>query len=352
MGKLPSSPTKRARPTTSSCRAPAAAAASAPSIRGTSPSSNPTSHPPSKASPTKRSRSVLPRRHASPTTRANTTSVPFDTSEIRNDRLGTLVRDLVKQYKQASSWEDFVKQFRGPSYLSEALDSLDHPAAELLKLWKDQGVPVHSTSKPWTLEQKDACVERGCHPSATQHAAFLREEMADNIENKFWIVLPYELVKALIELMLTPAAVKGERDRRPRLLCDHTWFWGWPSINETTIPHAPPEAMQFGWALPRLLFLVRHANSKYGPTRAPANTMSRTASTACSWLCETAFDWHYCSPATKTSLNSLAYLWPAPWVGSNRLPPSAPCRRPSATGPTRSPKSKARPLSLTASTPE
>ena len=39
--------------------------------------------------------------------------------------------------------------------------------------------------------------------------------MADNIENKFWIVLPYELVKALIELMLTPAAVKGKRDRQP-----------------------------------------------------------------------------------------------------------------------------------------
>ena len=78
--------------------------------------------------------------------------MPFDTSEIRNDCLGTLVRDLVKQYQRASSWEDFVKQFRGPSYLSENLDSLDHPAAVLLKLWKDLGVPVHSLSEPWTLK--------------------------------------------------------------------------------------------------------------------------------------------------------------------------------------------------------
>ena len=220
------------------------------------------------STPTKRSRSVLPRLEASPTSKANTTSVPFDTSKLRNDRLGTLVRDLVQQYKQASSWEDFVKQFRGPSYLSEELDTLDHPAAALLKLWKDQGVPVHSSSKPWTLEQKDACVERGCHPSATQHAPFLREEMADNIENKFWLVLPYEVVRALIELMLSPAAIKEERDRRPRLLCDHSWPWPWLSINESTIPHAPPEAMQFGRALPRILFWLRHANPKYGPPRA------------------------------------------------------------------------------------
>ena len=82
---------------------------------------------PSTGAPTKRSRSVLTRRQASPTTRANTTSVPFDTSEIRNDRLGTLVRDLVKQYQQAPSWEQFVKQFRGPSHLSEALTSTSRP---------------------------------------------------------------------------------------------------------------------------------------------------------------------------------------------------------------------------------
>ena len=233
------------------------------------------------STPTKRSRSVLPRLEASPTSKANTTSVPFDTSKLRNDRLGTLVRDLVQQYKQASSWEDFVKQFRGPSYLSEELDTLDHPAAALLKLWKDQGVPVHSSSKPWTLEQKDACVERGCHPSATQHAPFLREEMADNIENKFWLVLPYEVVRALIELMLSPAAIKEERDRRPRLLCDHSWPWPWLSINGSTIPHAPPEAMQFGRALPRILFWLRHANPKYGPPRA-GSTTSRTDSTVCS----------------------------------------------------------------------
>ena len=128
-------------------------------------------------------------------------------------------------------------------------------------------MPVLTSAEPWTAEQKDESVARGCHLSAKKHADFLREEMASNIENKFWMVLPYALVRDLIQLMLSPAAVKEERDRRPRLLCDHSWDFGWPSINETTLPHAPPEAMQFGQALPRILYQIRHANPRFGPVR-------------------------------------------------------------------------------------
>ena len=62
--------------------------------------------------------------------------------------------------------------------------------------------------------------------------------MATFMEDKFWMVLPYELVRELVELMLWPAAVKEERERKPRLLCDHSWDWGWDSLNDTTTPHA------------------------------------------------------------------------------------------------------------------
>ena len=50
------------------------------------------------------------------------------------------------------------------------------------------------TKESWTDDQKDQCILRGCHPSATLQSAFLREEMAEFIENKFWVVLPYTLV--------------------------------------------------------------------------------------------------------------------------------------------------------------
>jgi hypothetical protein len=200
-------------------------------------------------------------------TSSKKSSPSFNTTQLRNDRLGTLVRNLCESFDSAESWESFVNHFRGPSYLSPCLDDLDHPAALLLRKWRDEGVPAETKTEPWTLEQKDECINRGCHYSATEHASFLREELADFIEDKFWMVLPYEVVRHLDRILLSPAAVKDERERKPRLLCDHSWDWGWPSVNESTIPHAPAEAMQFGHALSRLLYQIRHANPKYGPVR-------------------------------------------------------------------------------------
>ena len=198
------------------------------------------------------------------TPRSITTSQKVDTRQIQLDRLGTLVRDLTRDYSEADSWETFVTAFRGRSYLADDLEDLPHPAAPLLKAWRDDGVPVQSCASPWTLEQKDAAVERGCHPSANLHSSFVREEMAEFIENNFWMVLPYDAVRDLPNLMFTPLAVKDERDRKPRLLMDHSWPWEWGSINELTLPGAPPEAMQFGHMLSRLVYQARHADPKFG----------------------------------------------------------------------------------------
>ena len=177
------------------------------------------------------------------------------------------MRQLCEQFTSAESWEAFVSNFRGPSYLSQDLDDLDHDAAALLRQWRDEGVPAVSSADPWTLEQKDECIRRGCHYSANEHAEFIRDEMAGFLEDRFWMVLPYELVRHLEQIMFSPAAIKEERERKPRLLCDHSWDWGWPSINQSTEAHAPPEAMQFGDTFRRLLYAIRHANPRYGPVR-------------------------------------------------------------------------------------
>ena len=221
----------------------------------------PVKMPPLASSPSrKRSASHShPDRASSPSKSSRTIS----TLNLRNDRLGTLVRELSDLYANAPSWTEFVESFRGRSYLAETVGNLPHPAAPLLDKWRLEGVPILSTSEPWSTEDKDTRFERGCHPSALEHADFLREEFAEFIERKFWVVLPYELVRDLPQLQLSPAAVKDERDRKPRLLCDHSWY----PINDTTLPHVPLEAMQFGGALPRILSDVRHANPRYGPTR-------------------------------------------------------------------------------------
>ena len=189
--------------------------------------------------------------------RRNTVS----TKDLRKDRLGTLVQNLATSFDESSSWEAFVTGFRGRSYLAPHVEQVQHPAAKLLAKWRDEGVPAMTSSEPWPVEDLDMRIERGCHHSAVEHSEFLREEMAEFIENGFWVVLPYSQVRHLPNLQLSPAAVKEERDRKPRLLCDHSWY----PVNDTTLPHCPPEAMQFGGALGRIMHRIRHAHPRYGP---------------------------------------------------------------------------------------
>ena len=163
-----------------------------PSRPYTTPTKPNSSQPPSKKA----------RRSRTPTSRASgsakRSSPGFSTQQLRNDRLGTLVRQLCEKFTSAESWEAFVNAFRGPSYLSSELDDLDHPAAALLRKWRDEGVPAETYSKPWTREQKDECIARGCHYSANEHADFIREEMAGFLEDRFWMVLPYVTERELV----------------------------------------------------------------------------------------------------------------------------------------------------------
>ena len=67
------------------------------------------------------------------TTVTNPSSLPVTSPfNLRNDRLGTLVRELTLDLAAADSWEEFVSEFRGPSYLSPELEQVDHPAVPVL----------------------------------------------------------------------------------------------------------------------------------------------------------------------------------------------------------------------------
>ena len=90
--------------------------------------------------------------------RAKQHSKPVNPDQLRNDRLGTLVCELCEQFSSAKSWEKLVNDFRGPSYLFPDLDTVDHPAAELLRQWRDHGVPAETEGPNWTPEQRDECI--------------------------------------------------------------------------------------------------------------------------------------------------------------------------------------------------
>jgi hypothetical protein len=138
---------------------------------------------------------------------------------------------------------------------------LDHPAGEFLASLHEHGVPCVQSDEDWTLEQLDERMARGCHRSATEHKDFIREEMADFVESGFYAVLPYTHVRDLPGLRLSPLGIKEERDRRARLVVDHTWF----GVNQNTVEYTTKEAMQFGGTLYRILSKIHHADPKYGP---------------------------------------------------------------------------------------
>ena len=182
---------------------------------------------------------------------------------VRNDRLGKLILHAAARLATATSWEHFITSTRGPSNLQHNITArTQHPAGRYLDRLRPVGAPVLQSTKPWDREAISVALSRGSHQSALSHLEFLRDEMADMIDQGYWTILPYSYVLHLPRLRLSPLGVVPQRDRRPRIIVDYT-FWG---INDDTVPLAPSESMQFGRALERILHKIRRANRRFGPT--------------------------------------------------------------------------------------
>jgi hypothetical protein len=181
---------------------------------------------------------------------------------MASDKLGKLIHEATCRFCQSHSWSDFVHRERGPSELQPHLHRrLWQPAAPLLQLLSKSGVPILRRSKPWSKARKEAAIKQGSHLSAKQHYMFLREEMANMINQKHWIILPYKYVHLLPYLCISPMGVVPQRDRRSRAIVDYSFS----GLNQDTIALSPFEAMQFGRALERILQQIHFANRKYGP---------------------------------------------------------------------------------------
>jgi hypothetical protein len=85
--------------------------------------------------------------------------------------------------------------------------------------------------------------------------------MYDYVKMGYWIVLPYSAVRHLPQLKLDPSGVIPQRERRPRAIMDYSYNY----VNQAALPVAPLQAMQFGWALQRILQRLAYCNPAYGP---------------------------------------------------------------------------------------
>jgi len=163
-------------------------------------------------------------------------------TSFKQDRLGKLVAQSVIAYQHASSWSCYARAIRKRSRISHCVRRLRHRASKYLDCLQQQGAPVHLTGAQPSLANLHARLLRGPHKSALEHVDFVRDKFADFCQQGFWTVLPFDCVKDLPNLRLSPLGVVPQRSQRPRLIVDLS-FWG---INDETLRDAPIESMQFG----------------------------------------------------------------------------------------------------------
>jgi hypothetical protein len=149
---------------------------------------------------------------------------------------------------------------RGRSDISTNVKGLPHKAAARLDRIRRQGVPVVLQSAPWPKPLIRERFERGPHRSALEHIEFLAEEFVEFASKGFWMLLPYDLVKDFVDLRVSPIGVVPQRDRRPRIIVDYSFY----NLNEETLKLSLPESMQFGRALDRLHQHIAFADPRYG----------------------------------------------------------------------------------------
>ena len=126
-------------------------------------------------------------------------------------------------FNDCNSWSDLFHQVKGRSNFTAGLKQLRHKAKPLLLRYANQGVPVVLSSKPWTIDQKDAVIIRGNYPSTKAFSEFIMSEMTDMRKKGMFIVLPYTSVRDLSPLQLSPLGCVPQRDRRPRIINDYTF---------------------------------------------------------------------------------------------------------------------------------
>ena len=178
------------------------------------------------------------------------------------DRLGKiLARDL--DLSNTMPLLDLLRMHRGQSNIPSDVLHLPHPARHLLHHLGTNGAPVVFTIPPWTVAQKDLAIQHGPHKSSHEYVGFLREELADMVERVTWMVLPYHRLRERPNLRISPMGVVPQHERRPRPIVDYSFSY----VNHDTVPLSPPEAMQFGRALERLLSQIVHSNPRFGPVR-------------------------------------------------------------------------------------
>ena len=184
-------------------------------------------------------------------------------TNLSEHTLGKSAAFSALEFSRLGSWDAFVASLRPSSDISPGVRHLPHKAGRLLDHLRRRGAPVPLQTPPWDSQRIRQAIRRGPHKSAKEHLGFVCQEILEFCDQGFWTVLPLSSALCLPNLRVSPLGVVPQRERRPRLIVDYTYS----GVNQETVRLAPPEAMQYGRALPRLLSQLVHANPRFGPAK-------------------------------------------------------------------------------------
>ena len=147
--------------------------------------------------------------------------------------------------------------------MADGVKAIPHKAARLLDYLQQKGAGVDDANPPVDKDlSSTSCASRLPQVGVRDHAEFVCEELLEFCAQGYWVVLPLSVVQDWPNLRLSPMGVVPQRKGRPRLIVDYTFS----NVNQETLRLAPPEAMQFGRALQRVMTNIVHADPRYGPT--------------------------------------------------------------------------------------
>jgi hypothetical protein len=172
---------------------------------------------------------------------------------------------LARRFSCVLAWLGWTRFFNSHhhhniSSLSSTIHHIHHPAGSRLHHLATHGIPTHSASPPWTLQQQDDAVWQGPHSSAPHiYKSFLLEDMNDMVRMGYWEVLPYSVVHGMMYLKLAPSGVVLQRDFCPCPIMDYTYN----GVNAATLDVALTHAMKFGSSLQCILQQLAYRNLAY-----------------------------------------------------------------------------------------
>jgi len=136
--------------------------------------------------------------------RQRTTKAPKQQEQVASNPLRKYIENDTHVFRTLG-WEETIRRRRGRGNFGDL--NIRHPAKRLLHYLGHHGAPVVFTTPPWDHQRIYAAAIRGPHKSAYEHQDFLRDEMAEMILRRQWIVLPYNDIKDLPGLQLSPIGV-------------------------------------------------------------------------------------------------------------------------------------------------